>query len=88
MIYGMSWLYGLAGSLDYMRINAALAQGGVATGAVSARGTAQKRRAVRRAFHYRPRALCAHRGRPVEPAGGRSGPRVPLRGGARRGAGP
>jgi NADH-quinone oxidoreductase subunit N len=29
MIYGMSWLYGIAGSLDYMYINAALMQGGV-----------------------------------------------------------
>jgi NADH-quinone oxidoreductase subunit N len=29
MIYGMSWLYGVAGSLDYMRINAALVQGHV-----------------------------------------------------------
>jgi NADH-quinone oxidoreductase subunit N len=28
MIYGMSWLYGMAGSLDYARINAALAAGG------------------------------------------------------------
>jgi NADH-quinone oxidoreductase subunit N len=28
MIYGMSWLYGIAGSLDYMRINAALVEGG------------------------------------------------------------
>ena len=27
MIYGMSWLYGLTGSLDYADINAALAQG-------------------------------------------------------------
>jgi len=27
MIYGMSWLYGLAGSLDYVQINAALTQG-------------------------------------------------------------
>ncbi len=29
MIYGMSWLYGLAGSLDYLRIHEALSQGGV-----------------------------------------------------------
>jgi NADH-quinone oxidoreductase subunit N len=29
MIYGMSWLYGLAGSLDYAYINAALMQGTV-----------------------------------------------------------
>jgi len=29
MIYGMSWLYGLTGSLDYAGINAALARGGV-----------------------------------------------------------
>ena len=29
MIYGMSWLYGLAGSLDYQRINVALTHGGV-----------------------------------------------------------
>jgi NADH-quinone oxidoreductase subunit N len=28
MIYGMSWIYGLAGSMDYVRINAALAAGG------------------------------------------------------------
>src|SRR3954447_24432148 len=26
MIYGMSWLYGVAGSLDYLQINAALTQ--------------------------------------------------------------
>src|SRR5258706_10151561 len=29
MIYGMSWLYGAAGSLDYAYINAALAQGAI-----------------------------------------------------------
>ena len=29
MIYGMSWLYGVAGSLDYVQINAALTQGTV-----------------------------------------------------------
>ncbi|MBI4518026.1 MAG: NADH-quinone oxidoreductase subunit N [Deltaproteobacteria bacterium] len=28
MIYGMSWIFGLAGSMDYARINAALSQGG------------------------------------------------------------
>ncbi|HVM96841.1 MAG TPA: NADH-quinone oxidoreductase subunit N, partial [Candidatus Acidoferrales bacterium] len=27
MIYGMSWIYGLAGSMDFMQINAALTQG-------------------------------------------------------------
>jgi NADH-quinone oxidoreductase subunit N len=29
MIYGMSWLYGLAGSLDYQRLNAAFVHGSV-----------------------------------------------------------
>lgn len=32
MIYGMSWIFGLAGSMDFMQINAALAHGALAHG--------------------------------------------------------
>ena len=32
MIYGMSWIFGLAGSMDFMQINAALAHGALSHG--------------------------------------------------------
>src|SRR5574341_1312892 len=34
MIYGMSWIFGMAGSLDYAAIQTALAQGGINKAAV------------------------------------------------------